>query len=180
MKIISLTQNKMSNNKGGPKTEEGKAVSRYNAIKHGLLSKEVYIDEEEQSILEELTESLYDALDPEGMLEEILVDRVISNLWRLRRAVIVERSTMEWHQNDFDMFPIGQSEEQQVRKSVKDMLTNDNIEKLLRYETTIERSTYKALHELERLQAKRNGKDVPIPAVVDVNVDSGNGFVSQK
>jgi vacuolar-type H+-ATPase subunit C/Vma6 len=166
--------------KGGPKTEEGKAVSRYNAVKHGLLTKQVYIDEEEKSTLEELTNSLYETLEPEGMLEELLVDRIVSNLWRLRRAVIVERSTMEWHQNDFDLFPVGQSDTQQERKSVRDMLTNDNIEKLLRYETTIERSTFRALHELERLQAKRTGKDVPTPAVVDVNVDGGNGFVSQK
>ena len=166
--------------KGGPKTEEGKAVSRYNAIKHGLLTKEVYIDEEEKGVLKELTNSLYETLEPEGMLEEILVDRAVSNLWRLRRAVIVERSTMEWYQNDFDLFPIGQSEAQQERKSVKDMLTNDNVEKLLRYETTIERSTFRALHELERLQAKRTGKDVPIPAVVDVNVDGGEGFLPHK
>ena len=161
--------------KGGPKTEEGKAVSRYNAIKHGLLTKEVYIDEEEKGVLKELRNSLYETLEPEGMLEEILVDRVVSNLWRLRRVLIVERSTMEWYQNDFDLFPIGQSETQQERKSVRDMLTNDNIEKLLRYETTIERSTFRALHELERLQAKRTGKDVPIPAVVDVTVDSSFG-----
>lgn len=166
--------------KGGPNTEEGKAVSRYNAVKHGLLTKEVYIDEEEKDALNELTGSLYEALEPQGALEEVLVDRVISNVWRLRRSLIVERSTMEWHQNDFDMFPIGQSDAQQERRSVKDMLTNENIEKLLRYETTIERSTFRALHELERLQAKRNGKDVLIPAVVDVNIDNESGFVSQK
>jgi hypothetical protein len=157
--------------KGGPKTNEGKAVSKYNAVKHGLLSKEVFLDGEEQEALNELTGSLYEALDPQGKLEEILVDRIVSNVWRLRRALIVERSTMEWHQNDFDLFPIGQSDEQQDRKSVRDILDNDSIEKILRYETTIERSTFRALHELERLQAKRNGKDTPIPAVVDVNVD---------
>jgi hypothetical protein len=70
------------------------------------------------------------------------------------------------------MFPIGQSEEQQARKSIKNMLSNESIETILRYETTIERSIFRTLHELERLQAKRNGKDVQVPAVVDVNVDS--------
>ena len=33
-----------SKSKGGPKTTEGKAISKYNAIKHGLLSKEVLVD----------------------------------------------------------------------------------------------------------------------------------------
>ena len=166
--------------KGGPKTEEGKAVSRYNAVKHGLLTKQVFLDGEEEKELDELTRSLYGALEPLGRLEEILVDRIVSNVWRLRRALVVERSTMEWHQNDFDLFPMGQSAEQQERKSVRDLLDNNSIEKILRYETTIERSTYRALHELERLQAKRSGKDIPIPAVVDVNVDGGEGFLPNK
>ena len=41
--------------------------------------------------------------------------------------------------------------------------------KLSRYETAIERQLYKALHELERRQAARNGGSVP-PQVVDVDV----------
>lgn len=40
-----------------------------------------------------------------------------------------------------------------------------------RYETTLERSLFKALHELERLQARRAGQPVAPPAVVDVNLD---------
>lgn len=158
--------------KGGPKTEEGKAVSRLNAIKHGLLTKQVLVEEEEVNDLNKLADSLLEKLNPIGPMEELLVDRIISNVWRLRRAVAVETSTMEWYQNDFDMFPMGESEEQQDRKRARNTLSNENIEKILRYETTIERSIFRAIHELERLQAKRNGKDIPLPAVVDVNVDS--------
>lgn len=158
--------------KGGPKTNEGKAVSKYNAIKHGLLTKEVLVEGEEKENLAELKETITEALDPIGPMEHLLVDRIIANVWRLRRALQIETKTMEWYQNDFDMFPIGQSEEQQARKSIKNMLSNESIETILRYETTIERSIFRTLHELERLQAKRNGKDVQVPAVVDVNVDS--------
>jgi len=158
--------------KGGPKTNKGKAVSKYNAIKHGLLTREVLVDTDEVIVLNELKEAIHEALEPVGPMEDLLVDRIISNAWRLRRAVKVETKTMEWYQNDFDMFPIGQSEEQQARKSVKNMLSNDSVDNILRYETTIERSLFRALHELERLQAKRNGKDVQVPAVVDVNLDS--------
>ena len=46
---------------------------------------------------------------------------------------------------------------------------------LVRYETSIERSLYKALHELQRLQAARAGRKVIPPVAVDVNVDSGEG-----
>jgi hypothetical protein len=37
-------------------------------------------------------------------------------------------------------------------------------------EVTLERSLYKALHELQRLQAARAGQDVPLPELVDVDV----------
>ena len=42
--------------------------------------------------------------------------------------------------------------------------------KLSRYETTIERGLYKALHELERRQAARQGGNVPAPVAMDVEV----------
>jgi hypothetical protein len=41
---------------------------------------------------------------------------------------------------------------------------------LSRYEVTLERGLYKALHELQRLQAARDGHAVPLPEVVDVEV----------
>jgi hypothetical protein len=51
--------------------------------------------------------------------------------------------------------------------------------KLSRYETTIERSLYMAVHEFQRLQAARRAKgNVPPPAAIDVDVSgvSGEGF----
>ena len=46
----------------------------------------------------------------------------------------------------------------------------DSLGKLSRYETSIERSLYKALHELERRQSARRGEPVPPPLAVDINV----------
>jgi len=43
-------------------------------------------------------------------------------------------------------------------------------EKTLRFEACIERAFYRALHELQRLQAKRAGEQVPGPATLDVDV----------
>ena len=48
--------------------------------------------------------------------------------------------------------------------------------KLSRYETTIERGLYKALHELQRLQAARGaGSGPPPPVAVDVDVSGVPG-----
>lgn len=48
---------------------------------------------------------------------------------------------------------------------------NNLLANVTRYETTLERSLFKALHELERLQARRAGQHVVPPAVIDVNLD---------
>jgi hypothetical protein len=165
----------MTNTKGGPKTEEGKAVSRLNALKHGLLSKAVLLESEDAKTLNELTTGMREEFSPQGPLEEILVDRIASCYWRLRRAVWVEKNAMDWYEEDEEMMVFPEPDEQVARKRIKNTLGNDSIEKVLRYETAIERSIFRALHELERLQAKRNGKDTPIPAVVDVTVDSSFG-----
>ncbi len=42
--------------------------------------------------------------------------------------------------------------------------------KLSRYETSMERSLYRTLHELQRLQAVRHGKEVPVPLAVDIDI----------
>jgi hypothetical protein len=60
------------------------------------------------------------------------------------------------------------------RTFIRDTDKANAFSKLSRYETAIERSLYKALHELQRLQAARiAGGSVPPPAAIDVDV-SGN------
>ncbi len=44
------------------------------------------------------------------------------------------------------------------------------MEKVNRYETTLERSLYKALYEFERRQAARDGQAVPLPVAIEVNL----------
>ena len=56
----------------------------------------------------------------------------------------------------------------------------DALSRLSRYETSMERSLYKTLHELQRLQAVRHGKEVAMPLAVDIDVsgDPGRGSTS--
>ena len=52
---------------------------------------------------------------------------------------------------------------------------------LSRYESSLEKSFYKAIHELQRVQAIRMGQPVLAPIALDINVSGINevGFVSQ-
>ena len=57
--------------------------------------------------------------------------------------------------------------------------SKDPLALLERYERSLERSFSRCLHELQRLQASRSGREVPLPVAVDVNLDvpPENGFV---
>ena len=62
---------------------------------------------------------------------------------------------------------------------VRDSREENAFAKLSRYETSLERSLFRAHHELQRLQAGRQGKHVPLPVAVDVDLSGiesrGNG-----
>src|SRR3954447_945850 len=80
----------------GPKTTEGKASVRYNAMKHGLLSEEVLLPGEDEDSLKGLSELLRDELQPVGEMENLLVDRIVAAHWRLRRLGLVEAGIFAW------------------------------------------------------------------------------------
>jgi len=76
--------------KGGVKTSEGKAIVKYNALKHGLLAKETVITvgdgAENPDAFHALLTDLKGQLFPEGTLEEMLVEKIAVAYWRMRRA----------------------------------------------------------------------------------------------
>ena len=84
----------------GPKTPEGKAAVRLNALKHGLLSQDILLPGEGEEALKELNEHLRNELQPVGELENLLVDRIISACWRLRRLGRVETGIFAWERSE--------------------------------------------------------------------------------
>lgn len=93
----------------GPKTTEGKARSSGNSLKHGLLAKNVVITEgegaEDRQAFEALLADMIDQFNPEGSLEEMLVEKIAVCYWRLGRAhryeVGVLRQTLDTASEDY-------------------------------------------------------------------------------
>ena len=81
---------------GGVKTLQGKALVRLNAVTHGLLCQDVLVKGENHSQLVEFRNRFLDELQPQGQLEMVLVERVISSTWRLKRAPAKATSTHRW------------------------------------------------------------------------------------
>lgn len=79
----------------GPRTSEGKARSSQNSFKHGLYSKQLVLASEDPAELEQLRASLRAEHQPANTTEEILVNEIAENFWRLRRMRQLEARTLE-------------------------------------------------------------------------------------
>jgi hypothetical protein len=287
----------------GPKTDKGKKIVKWNALKHGLLSEGVVIKAGDgQECIEDfnsLLGQLRTDLQPLGILEEMLVEKIAVCYWRLRRVLRCEvgeirreLDTAVWdrhirradgveHERRFAMLDssrrnltktslgiqylinvLGEaratvkdvghltdevekkliesfgheekgftqtcmflsllitkgpqeadqdqetdpdspspakckkilldtlSEQEKALQKLKSLIEENEkleleahlaslalpsrevIEKILRYETTIERQLYRAISQLERLQRQRKGEIVPPPVSLDVSTES--------
>jgi hypothetical protein len=187
----------------GPKTAEGKAKSRLNALSHGLLSRDIVLADENLEDFNALAAELRNDLRPHGVLEELLCERIVLITWRLQRAIRVEaglftfalaeeRARLARDKNRRIIHePIERGLELRIFKALKapippeyrrnqeaamayelDGMTEQAVwgrafaqEKLganallllERYETSLERSLYRALNEFDRQQQGRRG-----------------------
>jgi hypothetical protein len=85
----------MTNPTGGPKTQAGKEVARWNATRHGIRSPAPVIPGlEKAEDWEEHRDGVLQSLSPEGHLELVLAERVALLSWRLHRVTRYERETI--------------------------------------------------------------------------------------
>ncbi len=117
----------------GPRTPEGKNIASMNAVKHGLSARMPVVPAEDRDEFHTYTERWIEELKPAGPLEEFLAERIIGIAWRLRRVGQIEAGLLP---------------------SSEDLATQQ-LSRLNRYETSLERSFYRNLQELRDLQAER-------------------------
>jgi|SRR5271166_6434675 len=149
----------------GPKTEAGKNHSRLNSLKHGVLASLLIVEAgawEDPAEFEELLCALVRDLGPAGKLEEILVEKIAVCWWRQQRALrfearkIYEESESTYRERNWDEFTLP---------------LDGELNRILRYEASIQRQLAHAINQLERLQRARKGEHVPAPVSVQVSSD---------
>lgn len=92
-KIAANRQNALKST--GPKTPEGKAYSRTNAIKHGLFVRhwmDFQVLGEDSQEYEQLLNELFDRYQPMGRAEDLEVERIAVCWWRFKRVWRYENS----------------------------------------------------------------------------------------
>jgi hypothetical protein len=79
----------------GPRTQIGKQRSSRNGIKHGIFSEATLLKGESRAQFELLRTQMWETLRPEGIVEELLVDKLASLSWRYRRLLSAERAEIQ-------------------------------------------------------------------------------------
>ena len=140
----------------GPKTPEGKAASRLNALKHGLTARHAVITGEDTEDFEQMLQALLDHLQPVGPVETLLVQQIVMASWRLARLRNLETGLFKLRLLEEEP-NIDREYERLIPQArlaftfYHDCNGRDSFTTLARYETRVERALYRALHELHAL-----------------------------
>src|SRR6267142_3523522 len=136
----------------GPKTPAGKRRSSLNALKLGGFSKSTLLPSEDKAEFSAFARGIYADWAPLGTTERILVEMIISTLWRHRRLQTVEGGLYEMYKvyKGVDGGP--------ATAFVQDGLQVDSFGRLVKSESALERRLFKLIKELHALQDLRRSK----------------------
>ena len=151
----------------GPKTEEGKARSSRNALKHGLTAINYVGLPGEEAQVEAFTESIFEELKPDGVLQCAIVKRIANCLWQLLKAPAVEDSLV--HSTKGEHFPNGICHYGQRY----DVQWAHARLALSRYAARIQRDYERSLDHLQKLKELANNPTINYTPEAEINVESG-------
>lgn len=165
---------------GGVKTPEGKDISKFNALKHGILLQSV--SDYEKGFYSNILEDFNKQFKPANAIEQILLERIALYYLKLFRVQKAETEFMKAQLNPrktkvvdgIDCDPEGLLGKTVVlNEGYIPLIKDDSIRKLIdiyaRYETTVENRFFRAIHELERVQRLRKGENILPPITADIN-----------
>jgi len=135
----------------GPKTEAGKAASSQNAIRHGLTSKQVVIPGEDPAEYDAHRADLIETLQPANPIEAGLVEELAANSWRLKRAHRIETAVLTQI--------VGKSSDPDKILAMSFLDRPKELDRLVRYMTSIERSYWRVFNKLEAIQKARREQE---------------------
>jgi hypothetical protein len=90
-----MDANRLNSQKStGPRSDEGKANSKFNALKHGIDAASAVIPGEDPAEREALLQDYYRRFQPENPDEKFLVDALIDAHWNRQRYAAIETQLM--------------------------------------------------------------------------------------
>ena len=124
----------------GPKTAEGKAKSACNSLTHGIFAKQLLTcaTPETAEEISALVTDIGEFFQPVGVIEELLAQKIAVEVARRARIVAFEQKEVLRQNIFYSSVP--------------------TLDRLLRYSAAADRGLFRAMAELERLQAARKAQ----------------------
>ena len=158
----------------GSRTGQGRARASLNRLLHGLRASTPVLPGEDPSELEALANQVTSEVQPQGVVEAFMAERVAIGMWRLRRAERAELGVLASKllevegaracslRQSCEVDPLGQPmffevtiTDEAGHREAKDAAGPGTIDLALRYRTATERSLFRMLRKLRDLQAAR-------------------------
>jgi hypothetical protein len=143
----------------GPKTLEGKAAIRFNAVRHGLLARDAVLPSEDADAFEDLWNQVRANLSPVGPIEKFLVDRVVNIMWRIRRLGRAETALFHWRVHDVKANRLDKQFQRQISVSLMQS-----------------RVSSEAAEALEQAECERDRDEVLLGGAIDADAKEGDAF----
>src|SRR3984957_10635651 len=144
----------------GPRTPEGKASVRLNALRHGLCARTTVLPAENAEEFQQLCADLETEWQPQGRTEQYLLEQMAVAQWKAARACNMEYNV--WDQ--------GALTESRMR----------TLESVLKQQTRWERAYFKALRELQALQKPRPSQPEPPDSPVETEQPEPESKLSEQ
>jgi hypothetical protein len=146
----------------GPKSDAGKAKAKFNALKHGMTADTAVLPFEDPNSYEQLREALIDHYQPANACEQMLVELVVVNYWRLLRVRRVETAAFKLEiesikrSNGKSAVPTLDDDE-----DIADAFAgpHDTFRYLQRYQSAVERSYFRSVETLRKAQNDRRREE---------------------
>ena len=135
----------------GPRSDEGKAVSRFNALKHAATARSLIIPGEDEAALDELSAAYHEQFQPVGPEETLLVEKIIAADWaqrRMRRLEAQVFNTLIAQQDESEENPMGAA-------FIQDCKGPNALHQIFRRSEAASREWFRSSKDLRKLQAHR-------------------------
>jgi hypothetical protein len=139
----------------GPRTVEGKAASRMNALQHGIDARASVLPGEDPDAFEALADEYREHYQPSTAEQAFLVDTMIQADWNRRRYARIQAELTTRLLNDMDP----------ADRSLAALFMPDNpagraLNRVIRHYEAAQNAWFRALKELQRMQ-KRDSEALP-------------------
>ncbi len=156
----------------GPRTPEGKAAVRFNALKHGLDAGLLVIPGEDPEELDALIFEYYEQFRPETPVSRYLVDTLVQCDWSRRRLSRLEANIITALSGEEPSGPLARAD--------RAALGSAPLDRVFRQLNALERQYFRALAELRRLPEQPPAAEIGFVPQESVGQPAAVGLVANR